>query len=192
MGSMDFQATNLEAQLRAVFEMVVNIGVMEQHFGGNAADVQAGAAEKGVFLHHDGLEAQLAGTDGGYVSARSAADNRHVVLCHAQSPFRRARTCLSANGNQVDRTLAADLNEEGPYRDELGILAAARAGRNLAARQRPFTTEGTEHTEKSRIPGLLRALCARCGEILTAARTAATSRPTRRALPWVPARRQLR
>src|SRR6266849_8588481 len=33
---------------------------------------------------------------------------------------------------------------EGPYRDELGILAAARAGRNLAARQRLFTTEGTE------------------------------------------------
>src|SRR5882757_6510660 len=109
VGPIDFQAADLEAQLRAVFEMVVNVGVVQQHFGGDAANVQAGAAEKGIFLHHDGLETQLAGTNGGYIPARSAADNRHVVLCHAQSPFRRARTCLSANGNQVDRTLAADL-----------------------------------------------------------------------------------
>ncbi len=110
---IDLQAADLEAQLRAVFEMVVNVGVMEQHFGGDAADVQAGAAEEGIFLDDYGLEAQFAGTDGGHIPARSAADNCHVVLCHAQSPFRRARTCLSANGNQADRTLAADLMKKG-------------------------------------------------------------------------------
>ena len=113
---VDFEPADLEAEFRAVFEVIVDVGVVQQHLGGNAADVQAGAAEKRIFLDDDGLQAQLAGADGGDIPARSAADNCHVVLCHAQSPFQRVSTCLSANGNQVDRAFAAD-----PMQDRIAM-----------------------------------------------------------------------
>ena len=62
--------------------MIINIRVVQQHLGGNAADVQAGAAQVWIFLHHDGLQSQLTGANGRHVSARPAPDDRYVVLSH--------------------------------------------------------------------------------------------------------------
>jgi hypothetical protein len=101
VGPINLQPADLETQLRAIFEMIVDIRVVKQHFGGNAADVQASSAEEGIFLHDDGLKAQLAGADSGDIPARSTADNCHVVLCHAQSPFRRGKPVSVLMGTRL-------------------------------------------------------------------------------------------
>src|ERR1700681_1210508 len=81
--------------------MVVDLGVVQQDLGGDAADVQTGAAEEGIFLDDDGLETQLAGADGRHVAAWTAPDNRYIVLGHAQSPFGRVRT--HGSRSRIDR-----------------------------------------------------------------------------------------
>ena len=54
---------------------------VQQRLGRNAADVQAGAAELGVFLDDRGLQAVLAGANGRGVAAGTAPDDDQVV-CH--------------------------------------------------------------------------------------------------------------
>ena len=39
VGPVDFQPADLEPQLRAILELIVNLGVMQQHLGRNAAHV---------------------------------------------------------------------------------------------------------------------------------------------------------
>ena len=80
---IDFQPADLKSQFRAILEMILNLRVMQQHLGGNAPDVQAGSAEKGILLHNDRLQSQFAGPDRRYISARTAPDNRYIVLCHS-------------------------------------------------------------------------------------------------------------
>ena len=36
---VDFQPADLESQLRPVLELIVDLGVMQQHLGGDAPDV---------------------------------------------------------------------------------------------------------------------------------------------------------
>ena len=51
---------------------------LQQRLGGDATDVQAGAAGERVFLDHGGLEAQLGGADGSDVATGPAADDGEV------------------------------------------------------------------------------------------------------------------
>ncbi len=83
IGPIDFQPADLEPQLRAILELIVNLGVMEQHFGGNAADVQASPAEIRILFHHHRLQSKFASTDRRHIPARTTPDNRHIVLCHS-------------------------------------------------------------------------------------------------------------
>jgi hypothetical protein len=46
-----------QAQFGAIFHVVIYFGVEQQRLGRNAADVQAGASQVGVFLDQGGLEA---------------------------------------------------------------------------------------------------------------------------------------
>ena len=85
VGPIHRQTTDFESQFRSKLEMVINIGVVQQYFGGNASDVQAGAAKKGIFFDNHSLQAQFARANRGYISARPAPDNRNVVLSHAPS-----------------------------------------------------------------------------------------------------------
>lgn len=55
VGPVDLQAGNFEAQLRGILEMIVNIGVMQQNFCGDAANVETSTAEKRILLDHHGL-----------------------------------------------------------------------------------------------------------------------------------------
>ncbi len=80
---VDFQPADLESQLGAVFEMVVNLSVMQQHLGRNATDVQASSAQVGIFLNHYRFQAKFACPDGRHIATRTASDNRHIVLCHS-------------------------------------------------------------------------------------------------------------
>jgi hypothetical protein len=56
---------------------------MQQYFGGNAADVQARAAEERVLLYNDRFQAEFAGANGRDVPAWTAPDNRHIALSHS-------------------------------------------------------------------------------------------------------------
>src|SRR5262249_61540192 len=76
---------------RRFLEALVNLRVMQQHFCGNAADVQASPPQERIFFHNDGFQPKLPRTDGGDITAGTAADNCHVVLCHSLSPFRAPR-----------------------------------------------------------------------------------------------------
>ena len=55
-----------------MLETVPNIGRVEEGFGGNAADVQAAAAQLGVFLNNGCFQAILARPNGRRVSPRTA------------------------------------------------------------------------------------------------------------------------
>ena len=52
------RAQVLDAERVAVFHVVVDFGIEKQGLSRDAADVQAGAAEVGVFLDEGGLQAQ--------------------------------------------------------------------------------------------------------------------------------------
>ncbi len=78
----------VDAVLGGVLEVVPEFGVEEQGLGGDAADVQAGAAEDvGGFDERD-LEAELSGANGRRVAGRAAADDCHVIDCVCQSELR--------------------------------------------------------------------------------------------------------
>ena len=69
----------LHAKLGAFLHVVVDFRVEQQGLGRNTADVQAGSAQLVVFLDKGGLQAELAGANGGGVSSRAAADDGYVI-----------------------------------------------------------------------------------------------------------------
>ena len=67
---------------------------LQQGFGRNAADVQAGTAQRGrvacfvdACIDTGGFETQLGGADGGNVSAGTCADDYYIVLRHVKNPL---------------------------------------------------------------------------------------------------------
>ena len=86
-GPVDLHVFDFEAELFGALKVVVNIGVVQKYFCGDAADVQAGAAEKGILLDDGGFQAPLAGADRGDVAARPAADNYQIIFGHSGPPL---------------------------------------------------------------------------------------------------------
>jgi hypothetical protein len=64
--------------------------------------VQTRAAQEGIFLDNNRLQSKLAGADRGNVAARTATDNRHIVLSHAHSPSRSPEICFAKSEIDVD------------------------------------------------------------------------------------------
>src|SRR4029079_6166449 len=56
------------------------VRVLEQRLRRNAPPEEAGAAERFLLLDDCGLEAELAGADGGHVAAGAGADDDDVVF----------------------------------------------------------------------------------------------------------------
>ena len=83
VGPVDLHPADFKTQFSAIFDVVVDIRVMQQHFGGNAADVQAGAAQERVLLDDNRLQAKFARANRSNVTARTAPDDRHIVLSHS-------------------------------------------------------------------------------------------------------------
>jgi hypothetical protein len=79
-------ARNLKPEFGAVFEVIVDIGVVKKDFRRDAADVKASAAEEGIFFNYDSFETKFSGADGGNVATRTTANNCHVIFRHAVSP----------------------------------------------------------------------------------------------------------
>ena len=71
----------VDAVFAGVQEVLPDIGRVQQRFGRDAADMQAGAAQLGVFFDDGGLQAVLPGANRRRVAAGAAPDDNHVV-CH--------------------------------------------------------------------------------------------------------------
>src|ERR1700733_7853813 len=56
---VDLHILHFEAEFLGALEIVVNVGVVQEYFGGYTAHVQAGAAEKWVFFNDSGLQSPL-------------------------------------------------------------------------------------------------------------------------------------
>ena len=69
-----------DALLARMCGEVPHIGGMQQRLGGNAADVQAGAAEAGVVVKERHLQSQLRAADSRCVAGRPAANDNEIVV----------------------------------------------------------------------------------------------------------------
>ena len=72
-------ADAVDAEFGGVLEVVPDFSVEEEGLGGDAADVEAGAAELGGGFDQGNLEAVLGGADGRGVTGGAAADDCDVV-----------------------------------------------------------------------------------------------------------------
>ena len=75
-GQVEPRIIAVDALLVGVQEVLPDFGGMEQRLGGNATDVQAGAAEFGILLDDCCFQSVLTGADRRGVAAGAAADNR--------------------------------------------------------------------------------------------------------------------
>ena len=78
LGKVHLHAGDLHADVLAlILDVLHQLGAVEQAFGGDAADIQAGAAQ--VLPFDEGhLGAQLGRPDGGHIAARAAADDNDL------------------------------------------------------------------------------------------------------------------
>ncbi len=65
-----------------VGRLVEHLGGIEQRLGGNAADVQARAAERLALLDDGDLHAELRGADRADIAARAGAEDNEIVASH--------------------------------------------------------------------------------------------------------------
>jgi hypothetical protein len=59
--------------------VVINFSVEQQRFGGDAANVEACAAQLVFFFNQAGLQSELAGAESGRISAGPSADDGDVI-----------------------------------------------------------------------------------------------------------------
>ena len=89
-GGIEGHIVRREAIVLGMFHVVIDFRGAQQRLGGNAAPVQADAAQ--MFALDDGrLEAKLCGADGRHIAAGAGADDENVetVVGHEGVPFQR-------------------------------------------------------------------------------------------------------
>ena len=74
-GKVDVDLADLEPVLAGVLELVVEVGGVEQRFGGDAAPVQTGSPEKRILLDDCGRESKQPRADGGNVTSGPTSDD---------------------------------------------------------------------------------------------------------------------
>ena len=79
---VEFDARQFHAVLgEAYASLVVAFARFEQRLARDAADAQAGAAERFFFFDAGDSQAELSAADGGHVAARPRADHEQVIRC---------------------------------------------------------------------------------------------------------------
>ena len=79
-------------------------GDMQQGFRGNAPDVEAHAAERGIAFDDDRLHAQIGGAESGRIAARAGAENEHFALdVGLAGELPRLRSARWRGGRRTDR-----------------------------------------------------------------------------------------
>jgi hypothetical protein len=66
--------------------MIVNVRVVQEHLGGNAADVQAGAAQKRIFFDDRYLQSPLSGANRSHISTGTTPNHDKIVFSQSSSP----------------------------------------------------------------------------------------------------------
>ena len=121
-------------------------GGVQQRLGGDAADIEAGAAVRLALLHDGGLQAELRGADGAHIAAGAGADDDEIVghelpplLARAALELARGlirvrcdRKGLSpSHGNRPGHAAAHDGNKKSE--DETQRSSTSRAGSSSAS-----------------------------------------------------------
>ena len=75
------RADAFDAEVGGVLQVVPDFGVEEQSLGGDAAHVQAGAAQLGGLLDQCDIQPVLRRANSRRVAGRSSANDRHVKNC---------------------------------------------------------------------------------------------------------------
>ena len=86
-GPIDFDVLYFKPEFLGALKIIVNIGVVQKNFGGNAANVQAGTAEKRILFDYGGLQPPLARANRGDISAGTAPDDHEIIFGQACSPL---------------------------------------------------------------------------------------------------------
>ncbi len=77
---VDLGRAKLDAGHFEVLDLIHHGGHVQQRLGGDAAHVQAHAAQGGVALDQDDLQAQVGGAEGGGVATGATAQHEHVAF----------------------------------------------------------------------------------------------------------------
>ncbi len=85
-GEIEARIIAMDAVFFRVLEALPDVGGVEESLGGDAAHVQAGSAQLGVFFDDGGFEAVLSRANGRRISTGAAPDDDHVV-CHEVISF---------------------------------------------------------------------------------------------------------
>jgi len=87
LAQIEFDVACLDAvRGQPVAQVVVVMGGIEERLGGNAANVEAGAAQRTAAFDAGDLHAQLCGTDCCDITARSSPDHDQIISAHVVSP----------------------------------------------------------------------------------------------------------
>ena len=105
---IDFYVFHFEAEFFGALEMIVNIRVVQENFGGDAAYVQASAAEKRIFFDDRDFQSPLRGANRGDVSARSAADDHDIVFSQTSPPPAALRDVIGSVHGRMSRIADKD------------------------------------------------------------------------------------
>ena len=109
---LDGGFADLDAHLRkARAGFLVQFRGVQQRLRGDAADIEAGAAEGGVLLDHRGLQSELRRANGAEIAAGTAADDDEIVGTHHNHLLIAIAGLVPAI--PIDRQRIARLSENG-------------------------------------------------------------------------------
>src|SRR3977135_978855 len=140
---------HVDAEFLGVLERVVDFGVVQKDFRGDAADVQASAAQKAIFFNDYSFEPPLRGPNRGVISSRAATDDGEIVFGQAcpprlaGAPLPHQRAARGAHSMRWKRSRRPPFRTACPDQISVAltlpkaILSAAPMGRNLGT-SRPY------------------------------------------------------
>ena len=89
VGAQGLLVHAIDAIVRGHLHLLEAVGALQPGLGGDAAPVEAGAAQLGILLHHGDAQAELGGADGGDVAAGTRTQDEKIESCHDRLPKRR-------------------------------------------------------------------------------------------------------
>ncbi len=79
LGKVDLRGRDGDAHAgKAMARLGEKLGGMQKRLGGNAADIEAGAAMGSALFHHGHVHAELGGADGAHIASGAGADDGQI------------------------------------------------------------------------------------------------------------------
>jgi hypothetical protein len=80
----ELNSGSLHAEIRSMLHLFIDMRRHQQLFGGDTATQSTRAAQPFVFFDNRDFQTQLSGANRGHITARSAANHRHIELFVSQ------------------------------------------------------------------------------------------------------------